>query len=75
MFSVPTQEPVVHHQLQQISVDTNKTVGVSRVLSGLRVSRAETSDTQRQKDQAGSSRNYKSIHPQQHGNSLDSSGS
>ena len=38
---------------KKISVDTNKTVGVSRVHSGLRLSRAETSNRQGQDDQAG----------------------
>ena len=38
---------------KKISVDTNKTVGVSRVHSGLRLNRAETSNRQGQEDQAG----------------------
>ena len=53
MFNVSTQEPWVHHQLQKISVDTNKTVGVSTVYSGLGLSRAESSNRQSHKDQAG----------------------
>ena len=51
--SVPTRKPGVHHQLQKICVDINKTVGVSRVHSGLRLSRAETFNQQGPEDQAG----------------------